>query len=106
MSSTYGHLVPDSEPYLRGLLDAFDDAANGAEAGSRRVGQSVSLEKRWLAQALLSGAGLIESRRGRRALTGAALSILDVVINKAWPSARRRHRCATPGHRPGGQACV
>jgi integrase len=31
ISSTYGHLVPDSEIYLRGLLDAFDDAANGAE---------------------------------------------------------------------------
>jgi hypothetical protein len=22
--STYGHLVPDSEEYLRGLLDAYD----------------------------------------------------------------------------------
>ena len=24
ISSTYGHLVPDSEFYLRGLLDRFD----------------------------------------------------------------------------------
>jgi hypothetical protein len=31
IDATYGHLVPDSDEYLRGLLDAFDDAANGAE---------------------------------------------------------------------------
>jgi len=24
IDATYGHLVPDSEDYLRGLLDAFD----------------------------------------------------------------------------------
>jgi hypothetical protein len=24
IDSTYGHLVPDSEDYLRGLLDAYD----------------------------------------------------------------------------------
>ena len=25
IDATYGHLLPDSEDYLRGLLDAFDD---------------------------------------------------------------------------------
>lgn len=32
ISQTYGHLVPDSEDYLRGLLDEFD-AASVAEEG-------------------------------------------------------------------------
>jgi integrase len=26
IDQTYGHLVPDSEEYLRGLMDAFDTA--------------------------------------------------------------------------------
>lgn len=26
--ATYGHLLPDSEEYLRGLLDAFDTSTN------------------------------------------------------------------------------
>jgi hypothetical protein len=26
ISSTYGHLVPDSDQYLRGLLDEYDSA--------------------------------------------------------------------------------
>jgi hypothetical protein len=26
--STYGHLLPDSEQYLRGLLDRFDGGLN------------------------------------------------------------------------------
>jgi len=26
IDQTYGHLVPDSEDYLRGLLDTFDSA--------------------------------------------------------------------------------
>ena len=26
IDATYGHLVPDSEDYLRGLLDTFDAA--------------------------------------------------------------------------------
>jgi hypothetical protein len=25
IDATYGHLLPDSEDYLRGLLDAYDD---------------------------------------------------------------------------------
>ena len=25
IDASYGHLLPDSEEYLRGLLDAFDD---------------------------------------------------------------------------------
>jgi hypothetical protein len=25
IDKTYGHMLPDSEEYLRGLLDAFDD---------------------------------------------------------------------------------
>jgi hypothetical protein len=25
IDATYGHLVPDSEDYLRGLLDAYDE---------------------------------------------------------------------------------
>jgi integrase len=29
IDATYGHLVPDSEDYLRGLLDSFDEAAIG-----------------------------------------------------------------------------
>jgi integrase len=31
IDQTYGHLVPDSEEYLRGLLDNYDDLARGAE---------------------------------------------------------------------------
>jgi hypothetical protein len=27
IDSTYGHLVPDSEEYLRGLLDEYDERA-------------------------------------------------------------------------------
>jgi hypothetical protein len=27
IDATYGHLLPDSEEYLRGLLDRFDEAA-------------------------------------------------------------------------------
>jgi hypothetical protein len=27
IDATYGHLVPDSEEYLRGLLDAYDHSA-------------------------------------------------------------------------------
>jgi hypothetical protein len=30
VDQTYGHLVPDSEEYLRGLLDAFDTADEAA----------------------------------------------------------------------------
>jgi hypothetical protein len=29
---TYGHLLPDSEEYLRGLLDDYDTAATAATA--------------------------------------------------------------------------
>jgi hypothetical protein len=40
IDATYGHLVPDSEDYLRGLLDAFDDttmtAAEVAAGGAPR----------------------------------------------------------------------
>jgi hypothetical protein len=33
----YGHLLPDSEEYLRGLLDTYDDeAAEAAEGGATR----------------------------------------------------------------------
>ena len=28
IDKTYGHLLPDSEAYLRGLLDTFDTAAS------------------------------------------------------------------------------
>ena len=28
IDATYGHLLPDSEDYLRGLLDAYDGAAS------------------------------------------------------------------------------
>jgi hypothetical protein len=31
IDATYGHLVPDSDDYLRGLLDTFD--ANSGETG-------------------------------------------------------------------------
>jgi hypothetical protein len=30
IDATYGHLVPDSEEYLRGLLDTFDSAVAAA----------------------------------------------------------------------------
>jgi hypothetical protein len=29
---TYGHMLPESEEYLRGLLDAFDGAGTGVSA--------------------------------------------------------------------------
>lgn len=32
IDATYGHLVPDSEEYLRGLLDAYDAPAVEAVA--------------------------------------------------------------------------
>jgi hypothetical protein len=35
IDATYGHLLPDSEEYLRGLLDDYDAAAM-AEGGSAR----------------------------------------------------------------------
>jgi hypothetical protein len=35
IDAPYGHLVPDSEEYLRGLLDAFD--LNATEATEGRV---------------------------------------------------------------------
>lgn len=35
IGDVYGHLLPDSEDYLRGLLDAYD-TLEGADAG---VGQ-------------------------------------------------------------------
>jgi hypothetical protein len=34
IDQTYGHLLPDSEEYLRGLLDNYD-AATAAEGGGR-----------------------------------------------------------------------
>lgn len=36
IDATYGHLVPDSEDYLRGLLDAFDreSRSEAIESGS------------------------------------------------------------------------
>jgi hypothetical protein len=30
---TYGHMLPESEDYLRGLLDTFDAAAQSQSAG-------------------------------------------------------------------------
>ena len=30
IDATYGHLVPDSEEYLRGLLDTYDSSASRA----------------------------------------------------------------------------
>jgi hypothetical protein len=33
--ATYGHLLPDSEDYLRGLLDAFDEV-HGLSADSSK----------------------------------------------------------------------
>ena len=35
IDATYGHLVPDSEEYLRGLLDDYDRRPVAAEGGSR-----------------------------------------------------------------------
>lgn len=36
IDATYGHLVPDSEDYLRGLLDSYDhNAAEAADGGAR-----------------------------------------------------------------------
>jgi hypothetical protein len=45
IDATYGHLLPDSEAYLRGLLDAFDDVygLSAAEAGSLRLRNPCSL---------------------------------------------------------------
>ena len=31
IDQTYGHLLPDSEEYLRGLLDTYDAAAVSAD---------------------------------------------------------------------------
>jgi integrase len=36
IDATYGHLVPDSEEYLRGLLDAFDEGLGHVRATSPR----------------------------------------------------------------------
>ena len=33
IDATYGHLVPDSEEYLRGLLDAYDQVEKEALGG-------------------------------------------------------------------------
>ena len=33
IDQTYGHLVPDSEEYLRGLLDTYDRNAADAAGG-------------------------------------------------------------------------
>jgi hypothetical protein len=37
IDKTYGHMLPESEDYLRGLLDSFDvnSAAAAAEGGTR-----------------------------------------------------------------------
>jgi integrase len=35
IDKTYGHLVPDSEEYLRGLLDTYDQAAEAAGVGTQ-----------------------------------------------------------------------
>lgn len=35
IDKTYGHLLPDSEEYLRGLLDSFDSAEPQADTGSQ-----------------------------------------------------------------------
>ena len=31
IDTTYGHLLPDSEEYLRGLLDGYDNALTAAQ---------------------------------------------------------------------------
>jgi hypothetical protein len=37
IDATYGHLVPDSEDYLRGLLDAYDVRTDeSAQEAARR----------------------------------------------------------------------
>ena len=37
IDATYGHLLPDSEEYLRGLLDSFDHTVPAvAEEGARQ----------------------------------------------------------------------
>jgi hypothetical protein len=36
ISQTYGHLVPDSEEYLRGLLDDFDTKSAGTREAAWR----------------------------------------------------------------------
>ena len=36
IDQTYGHLVPDSEEYLRGLLDSYDAAEASALLTERR----------------------------------------------------------------------
>jgi integrase len=36
IDATYGHLLPDSEEYLRGLLDAFDAPEGGASVKGAR----------------------------------------------------------------------
>ena len=35
IDQTYGHLVPDSEEYLRGLLDSYDAASKVVVGGVR-----------------------------------------------------------------------
>jgi integrase len=35
ISDVYGHLLPDSEEYLRGLLDDYDGRARVAKGGTR-----------------------------------------------------------------------
>jgi hypothetical protein len=41
MDATYGHLLPDSEDYLRGLLDGFDDVYGlSADEATRKLHES------------------------------------------------------------------
>ncbi len=35
IGEVYGHLLPDSEDYLRGMLDAYDSRLSAAEGGAR-----------------------------------------------------------------------
>ena len=40
IDATYGHLVPDSEEYLRGLFDSYDHNAVTAAGGAAECGNS------------------------------------------------------------------
>lgn len=37
IDATYGHLVPDSEDYLRGLLDSYDSRSPEVVAGGPKL---------------------------------------------------------------------
>jgi hypothetical protein len=106
---------PGSKPrYEPARLGGFDHEQLAARLPRRRFNPTVSYTHTESAAEASAGrrpapsvpSAPSDRRRGRRASPAPPSRSSTVVINKAWRRSRRRHRCATLGHRPGGQACV